>query len=114
MAVCLKDDLGIRCRPEFVAVSCKLSLELPKIVDLSIVDDADLPIVGDHGLLCGGRQIDNRQAAMAEPDGTLDPNAFSIRATMGDSTCHGRDQIAVNRLMPVEVQDSCNSAHTCA
>src|SRR5207247_1062891 len=61
-----------------------LAGELPVVVDLAIVDDPDAPILVAHRLVAGGRQVDERQAAVHELAPLVRPVALAVRAPMGE------------------------------
>src|SRR5687767_11082848 len=56
------------------------------IVDLGVVGDHVAAVGRAHRLVAGRRQLDDRQAAVAEPDSGLriDPHPLIVRAAMGD------------------------------
>ena len=57
------------------------------VVDLAIERDAEIAIAAPHRLEACVREIDNRQAAMGQPDATIfrDPKTFAI----GSAINHG-------------------------
>ena len=78
------EDLGVRGAAEAVAAALQLGGELPVVVDLAIVDDPDAPILVAHRLVAGGRQVDERQAAVHELAPLVRPMALAVRAPMGE------------------------------
>ena len=63
----MHDDLGIAAGPEHVAEGRELGNQLLEVVDLPVVDNRDAAILVEQRLLAG-RDRDDRQSAMAEPN----------------------------------------------
>ena len=65
-----------------------------EIVDLAVEDERDARTLMDHGL-DAGRQIDDRQPPMREPDhggsiaGVIQEQAFAVRPAVADAVGHG-------------------------
>ena len=71
-----------------------------EIVELAIIADHILAVGGHHGLVATGRQVNNRQTAVAQTHKTVGIKAFSIRPPMGNRVGHlaqnnRRDRFAI-------------------
>ena len=76
-----------------MALGFELSPQQIEIVDLAVEDQRDTRTLMHHGL-DAGRQIDDRQPPMREPDhggsiaGAVQKEAFAIRPPMPDAVAH--------------------------
>src|SRR5262249_14256961 len=61
--------LGIRARPEAVATPPEILSEALVVVTLAVVGDPDTAVGTAHGLMAGGRQVDDRQPSVAQTYG---------------------------------------------
>ena len=75
------DDLGVAARAEDVAERLQLGDQLLVVVDLAVEDDDDAAVLVEQRLLAG-REVDDRQAAVAEADARLDVKAAFVGAAM--------------------------------
>src|SRR6185503_2116764 len=64
----VNDDFRVRWRVETVTFRLQLDAELLEVVKLAVVNDDDRPVLVGHRLVAEWRKIDDREAAMAEPD----------------------------------------------
>ena len=81
-----------------------------EIVDLTVVDDADCPVLVEQRLVTG-REIDDRQSTVAEPDPRLDMVAFAIRSPMTEDIGHAAQQGSIDLGLPAIVEDTRYAAH---
>src|SRR5204863_5040533 len=73
-----QNHLGVRAGPEAVSVRLELQSQLHVVVDLPVVEEA-VAIAGvGHRLPAGAREVEDRQAAMAERDARLLPPAVIV------------------------------------
>jgi hypothetical protein len=103
-------DLGVGARAEAVAGRLQLGAQLAEVVDLAVVGEDQAPVLGRHGLLAGGRQVDDREAPVAEADRPIAEVAFGVRPAVHQGVRHltqdgQRDGVAV------EVEDAGYSTH---
>jgi hypothetical protein len=89
----------------------KLRAKLLEIVDLAIVGEADLAARADHGLTptC---EINDRQATMTKADASLNIQADIVWTSVSEAVPHGTQYRWLDRLFPIESQDSDDAAHT--
>ena len=80
-------DLGVRLRPERVALTLELTPNPLEVVELAVGHDAELAILADDGLIAG-LEVDNAQPRMAESCTRIgrDPYVLCVRAAVPDST----------------------------
>src|SRR5579871_4935457 len=83
----VNNDFGIRRRPERVARGLQFGPQLAEIVQLAIVGDPDLAVFVRHRLTAGD-EVDDRQAAMAQSNGTMNMHALPIRTAMLQTRDH--------------------------
>src|SRR3989304_3534955 len=87
LLVGVDQDLGVSVRAEHMPAVLQASPNLLEVVDLAIEDRPDgLPFIR-HRLLAGG-QIDDREAAHAQPDLVRGVVAIIIRAAMPQAGRH--------------------------
>ena len=63
-----------------------------------------------HGLRSGFAQIEDREPAVAEGHGPLDPAAVAVGATVGERVGHRLDGVGLGRA-PIEVERARDAAH---
>ncbi len=85
----MHDHLGVAARVEAVTERLQLRYQRLVVVDLAVVDDDDRAILVVERLLAG-REVDDREAAMAERHTGLEVHAVSIRAPVGDRVVHAQ------------------------
>ncbi len=106
-----ENDLSVGPGMENVAASFQLSAQFQEVVDFSVERDIQVAIRRRHGLAAGVRQIDDRQAAMAQTDGAVGPYAVAVGAAMRDEIAHRPDRSGVHRTPGLEVEPSRDPAH---
>src|SRR5256885_11782687 len=81
---------------------------LTKVVDFAIEDDPDRPVLVAHGLMAGGRKVDNREAAESQTHlrRRIVPRACVVRTAMRDGAGHRFEQL---RAMVANI--SADAAH---
>ena len=110
LLVAVRDHLGVGVGPEAVAVRDQLAADLGEVVDLAVEDDLHRSVlVADR--LVAGRQIDDAQPPVAEPDGAVEIVAAGIGPAVDHGVGHGDQSGAAHRVRRVEIEASCNSAH---
>gem|GEM_PF-4302116 len=83
----VENGLGVRLGTGEAAFLAKKGVQLHVIVDLAVCDQGELSALRHHRLM-PGRQPDNRQADLGQPDGTVRVNAAVVRAAMGECVDH--------------------------
>ena len=95
--------LGIAVAAKARALCHQVLAQSGMVVDLAVEDDGQLCIGGHHGLMTGGAQIEDGQAAVTHA-GLLvgrEPQAFVVRATVALHTQHLLKLAAhLQRLLP--------------
>jgi hypothetical protein len=108
----VEQGLGIGRAAEPDAASFQPAPEPGVVVELAVVGQPAFGSGRCHRLMTGRREIDNRQAAVAEPDGPLDVHSLVVRTSMREHAGHPREQIAIDRSIGVGVViDAGNAAH---
>src|SRR6185312_3142243 len=102
--------LGVTLRREPVAALNQSAAQLAVVVDLAVEYD-DLRAVLVENRLMSPREIDDAQAAHAEADGALGPNALIVRAAMTNGVAHRANRCRVDRAGAIVVDEPCNAAH---
>ena len=86
------------------------------VVDLAVEGDGDLGVVAAvHRLGAVGRQIDDRQAPVAERDRAFEEVAVAVRAAVGDDVSHPAQQRlatgVLRRTLRVAIYEATDAAH---
>ena len=87
----LQQDLGIRMpAPANVAFRLQRRAHRCMVVDLAVERDGETPARGMHGLMSGGRKIEDGEAAMRERDAgcLILPQPRIVGASMGETVRH--------------------------
>ena len=66
----------------------KLYAEFLKIIEFAVEDEDILPVWGEHGLMPGGREVDDRQPAVTQTDEIICIKAFTVGTAMLDRVGH--------------------------
>ena len=87
LGVKMEQYFGVAVRGELATSCLERRTQRWIVVDLAIEGDAEIAIAAPHRLEAGVREIDNRQAAMGQPDATIfrDPKTLAI----GTAIDHG-------------------------
>src|SRR3546814_18660851 len=67
-----------------------------EVVDLAVVDDRDAAILVVHRLLAAG-EVDDRKAAVTQPDAAVDEKAATVRPAVREAVGHRLEQVPVDR-----------------
>ena len=87
-AIELEQDLGVRARPQRHARAPQLRGQLLKVVDLPVEHQHDLAVRAQHRLVGFGRQVDDRQAGVAQRRRSALVNPRRIRAAVMKGVRH--------------------------
>ena len=107
------DHLGVAARVEAVTERLQLRYQRLVVVDLAVVDDDDRAVLVVERLLAG-REVDDRQPAMAERDPRLEVQTVAVGSAMGDRLVHTQRQAAVRLPLESRIDDACDPAHLSA
>ena len=105
-----EDHLGIAAGAEAVAAILELGAQLAEIVDFAVVGDGDNFVVARHRLRAA-RDIDDRQAEVAETDAGRGPGAAAVGAPMRHRVEHRAKPRGIDRLGRSEMINACDPAH---
>ena len=106
----MHDDFGVAARVEDVPERLQLRDQLLVVVDLAVEDDDDRAVLVVERLLAG-REVDDRQAAMTEPDARLEVHALAVRPAVRLRVVHALQQRAVEVAAAAGVEQSGDAAH---
>ena len=86
------DDLAVRVRAETVAAVFQLLAKLRVVVDLSVENEPDRPVLVGHGLAARLGEIDDGESTVPEPDGdaraVLEVDAGPVGSPVGHDAGH--------------------------
>ncbi len=105
-----EDDFAIALGPKTRALILQFAPQRAVIVDLAIEGKHGAAIRRGHGLR-RSRHIDDRQAAMAEPDSGGSPHARAVRPAMGQRRAHLLDPRGIDRLGRAMMKNPRDPAH---
>ncbi len=108
--VTVDDRLRVAVRAEHVPRTLQLGPKLAEVVDLAVVRNDDAAVLVRHRLGAGVGKVDDRKPAVTKADGTVDVDAFAVRASVRDRRGHPTHRGRVSRR-PVELNDTRNPAH---
>ena len=107
----LQDHLGVGVREERIALGLQLLAQFRIVVDAAVEGDRQAEIGVHHRLFGARRQVDDRQAAMAEHHPAAPDDAFGVRAARRHRFGHAC-KCGGGRHRPVEGQFAANATHT--
>ena len=105
----MNQHLGVAARPEHVPAYFELVPQLEVVVDLAVVNDADVPVLVRHRL-CTAGDIDHAQPHVREADPVVCVEAEPIGPTMPDRGRHALEQLGRDAARPL-AGDACQAAH---
>ncbi len=109
LLVAVNQHLGVAARAEHVTAHLELVPQLEVIVDLAVVDHADVPVLVRHRLRAAG-DIDHAQPHVREADPVVRVQAEPIGPTMPDRGRHALEQLGRYAARPL-AGDACQAAH---
>ena len=109
----VQDRLGVGARAVRVALGLELGAQRLVVVDLAVVGDPDRAVLVGHGLVAGGRQVDDRQPAMAQRDplSGIGPRAVVVGAAMALGRRHVTGDRLADGKRVGEAEDSADPTH---
>ena len=78
----------------------ELLSQLDVVVDLAAEDDDELAVGGGHRLTALGREVDNRQPAVAETETAVSPERAVVGATMREEVDEPPPALAIHARVP--------------
>jgi hypothetical protein len=106
----MEHGLGIGRTPEAMALCKKALSEGGVVIKLAVVGDPACSVLIRHGLGTGGGEIDNGKPTMAEPEGTINMEAFGVWPAVSQNPSHTDQQIAIYRAIWFCVMENPNYA----
>ncbi len=110
----MDENLRIAVRVELIAGTFQFFAKLEEIEDAAVEDDADLPVVGNHGLVTSLTEVDDGQPPVGEAnlESVYAPviGAFAIGAAAAQLGEHRR-QDGGDMLRRLRSQVTSDSAH---
>ncbi len=88
----VEHDLGVGVGSKGAPLSLQLEPQLAVVVELAVVGDDVVAGGIDHRLVALGPRIDDREAAIGEPDRPVGVLTLAIRAAVGDDVAHAPKQ----------------------
>src|SRR5262245_46586788 len=107
----MQDGLGIRSRPIVMTALFQPRPEVGVVVDFAVEDHPDAGVFVRHWLL-SAVDVNNRQTAMSQSDGTVDVQAIPVRSAMPHDVAHRRQPMFVDAIARIKSDDSSDSTHT--
>src|SRR5262249_54755987 len=103
------DCFGVTACAISTATRLQIRPQLDVIVDFAVVDQADARLLIDHRLMASAH-VDDRQAAVAEPDGAPRPQTRPVWPPMAPEIAHSRQPRLIDRPA-VKRNDSDDATH---
>ena len=107
----MQQNFGVGGRAKAMTTLRQPLGEAGVIVALAIVGDPHRPVLAAHRLMAGGRQVDDRQSAMAKSDIAAQHMAAVIRPSMRDQLRHPFEEARIRARPRIELEDSGDAAH---
>ncbi len=107
---CVHDDFGVGMRAEHMAERFQLGHQFLEVVDLAVEHHDHRAVLVKQRLLAG-RQIDDRQAAMAEPDTGFPVQPTLVGTAMELGLVHAIEQRMRNVPALACIEDASDAAH---
>ena len=90
----------------------KLAGEFGIVVDFAVVGDPNAAVFVGHGLMAGGREIDDREAPVTEDHAGVLEQAAIVGTAMRFGRCHTLDGAALRRAdISGGAKEACDAAH---
>jgi hypothetical protein len=106
----MDDDLGVGCGAEAVAARAEGIAQLAEIVNLAVVDDDHRAVLVEHRL-GAGREVDDRQAGVREPDARRHVHALAVGTAVRLGPVHPVEQPPLDRRPAARIEDADEAAH---
>ena len=110
LLVAVDDDLGVGAGAELVAMANEFGAHLREVVNLAVEDGPDGAVLVGQRLIAG-RQIDDAQPAMAQPDPGGDVVAGRVGTAVSQGIGHRLEDAAIDQAQCVVIESSGNTAH---
>src|SRR3546814_1989904 len=106
----MDDDLGVADAAEHVAGAAQCRVQFLEVVYLAVVDVRDAAILVVHRLLAAG-EVDDRKAAVTQPDAAVDEKAATVRPAVREAVGHRLEQVPVDRPPVFAAENTYKAAH---
>ncbi|OPZ08741.1 MAG: hypothetical protein BWZ10_02631 [candidate division BRC1 bacterium ADurb.BinA364] len=107
----MNDRLGVAVvGGEAMAAGGQRRAQFAKIVNLAVEHNGDGAVLVEHRLGAAG-QVDDAQAAVAQPGRTENLDPFAIRPAMGDGAAHRANPLGFRPVAGIGMDDAAYSAH---
>src|SRR5262249_10273207 len=104
------DHFGVGLRAKHMAEGLELRNQFLIVVDLAVEDDDDGAVLVEERLLAG-RDVDDREASMAERDARLEVLAVRVGSAMGLRVVHAPEDRPAQVTRAFRIDDSGYSTH---
>jgi hypothetical protein len=109
----MDNHLGVTVSRQMMASGLELRTKLRVVVNFSVENHPDRPVLVEHRLVASGK-IDDAEAAHPESRSVLDEDSFVIRTAMHDRLAHAVNRGGFNALAGSRVYDACDPTHAYA
>ena len=99
-----QQHFGIRTGAEHNPLGRQLAAQFPEVVDFAVEDDDVAPAGRAHRLVGPLVEIENRQAAMAQPDPGFLPDALGIGAAAVHAVDHHLDRVVTPTMQSAPLE----------
>ena len=106
-----QQDLGVGARAKAGAGPEELLPELHEVVDLAVEHDPYRAVVVPHRLVAGGREVDDAESPVPEPDRPIGVDALAVRPSVRERRAHPEQQVLPHRAGGIEVELAGDAAH---
>lgn len=104
------EHLGVGVRAEGVA-PFEFAAERAEVVDLAVEGDPDGPVLVGHGLVPGGRQVEDGEPPVREADGAVDVHARVVGAAVPDGVGHRAEEVGGGVTAGVTEDEAGDATH---
>ena len=81
-----------------------------KIIDLTVVDDADRPALVENRLITGCK-VDNREPTVAQADARRKMKPVAVWSAVTQDVGHAPEQASIDPGLPATIKDASYAAH---
>src|SRR5689334_25238842 len=106
----MQDRFGVAARRVAVALRLEDGAKRRMVVNFAVVSDPQRAVFVGHRLMAAG-EIDDREAAVAEADRTIDPGAGAVGSAMAQGVAHPLKPRFVDLPVWSQLDDADNPAH---
>jgi hypothetical protein len=81
------------------------------VKDLTVIDDPHVPVFIGHGLMSGGREVDDAEPAMGQFDAGFAIESVVVRAAMPDDGSHALQHPGILAGRVSRIDEAGNPTH---